>query len=315
MDNVRPVTLKDVIGQETAVQNCDILVKSAKLRNAPLPHILFSGPAGTGKTTLARAIAEERGTKLYIANGGGINSVKKMLQYLLNIQENEIIFIDEIHRLPIPVCEFLYPVMEDFRYDITDPEKQITSSIKIKPFTMLGATTILGKMPKPLRDRFKHKEELRPYTIDELTDIVKRIGGINNINLSDEAARTIAQTCRANPRKAVNRTEWIRDYILSQEGARRIDAITPDEILEAIALQGVGPLGLEKNDRRYLEELDRVKEASLNYLSSKLNLDRKTIQEDIEPYLIQLGMVRIGTKGRYIIPATYQQYVEQGALS
>ena len=233
MSDHRPELLKDIIGQTKAKEVCRIMVQSSISRKTPIPHIIFSGSSGSGKTTFASVMAKERGVKLTVANAGSVNTVDSILYSISYLQPNQVFFIDEIHRLPIKVCEWLYTVMEDFRYEVTD-RLGILKSAATKPFTMIGATTLLGKMPKPLRDRFKASVEFVPYTLDELKEIVLRTSTDLDV-LNDEIVTAIAQTCRGNPRRIISRTEWIRDCMIVGD----ITDMTIKEVWDAIQLQVV----------------------------------------------------------------------------
>lgn len=292
----RPDKLDDIVGQERAKHNCRILIESATKRNAPLPHILFSGPAGTGKTTFSRALANERGVNIHLANGGALNSIKKMVKYLVTIEDNEILFIDEIHRLPIKVFEMLYTVMEDFRYDLVDPKTEQAVSMDVPPFALIGATTISGRLPRPLRDRFKHHEQFVYYTLSELSQIVKMVAKNYGLTFNDDIAKEIAKTCRENPRHAVKRTEWVRDVMVS----RNIKSLQSKDLQEIIRWQGYDERGLTIADRRYLDELKNHKFAGLDFLSMRLNMDKQTVKDEIEPYLIRLNLIGIDKKGRFL---------------
>ncbi len=300
----RPEKLDDIIGQTRAKQTCSILIESAKQRKAPVPHVLFSGQAGSGKTTFAGVVANERGVKIKIANAGSVSTEKSILHAISTLKPNEVFFIDEIHRLPIRVCEWLYPVMEDFRYEVTN-KAGVLKSAATKPFTMIGATTLLGKLPKPLKDRFKSPIEFVPYTLDELKQIVLRTSTVHGITgLSDSVTTAIAQTCRGNPRRIISRTEWIRDYMI----ASKVTSMGIKDVWKVIEMQGVDKNGLEDIDKRYLQVLkdDDDGMVSLNALASKLCLDTQTVQNTIEPYLMQIGLIDINKKGRFLVSDQYK---------
>ena len=301
----RPEKLDDIIGQTKAKQICNIIVRSSISRKAPIPHIIFSGSSGSGKTTFALAMANERNVPIKIANAGSVSTVKCILQAVSDLRPNEIFFIDEIHRLPVKVCEWLYPVMEDFRYEVTNKFGKLRSE-QVKPFTMIGATTLLGKIPKPLKDRFKFPIEFVPYSMDELKKIVLRTSITHGITgLKDNVTTAIAQTCRGNPRRIISRTEWIRDYMI----ASGVTSMGIKEVWKAIEMQGVDKNGLEPIDTRYLQILkdDDDGVVSLNGLASKLDTDTETVQNTIEPYLLQLNLIDVNKKGRFLITNRYKE--------
>lgn len=301
----RPELLDEIIGQDRAKQTCRILIDSSKQRKAPIPHMLFSGAAGTGKTTFAGVMAKERGVSMTVANAGSVNTVKSILYAISDLKPNQVFFIDEIHRLPIKVCEWLYPVMEDFRYEITN-QLGILKSAATKPFTMIGATTLLGKMPKPLKERFKATIEFVPYTLDELKEIVIRTSkGSGITGLNDKVTTAIAKTCRGNPRRIIARTEWIRDCMIASGGT----SMSIKEVWDVIELQGVDKNGLEDIDKRYLQILrdDHDGIVSLNALASKLSTDTQTVQTTIEPYLMQIGLIDISRTGRFLMTEEYKK--------
>lgn len=288
---MRPKTIDDIIGQEKTKRAIKIMVDSANQRNAAMPHNLFGGNAGTGKTTFALAIANELGVECVIANGGSISSTKDMVKYIREISHRQILFIDEIHRLSVGVCEWLYPVMEDYIYAGN------YRSITIPEFTLIGATTEVGSIPEPLRDRFKFIHHFEPYTLDELSEIVMCVFDENEIKLKNmDIARAIAKTCRGNPRHVVNRTEWIRDYLYST-GKTEINI---EETIEAIGITGFDKNGLTKNDHAYLKLLASEGQLSLKNIISKLRINEKTVMHEIEPYLISLGFINIESRGRYL---------------
>lgn len=290
--SVRPVIIDEIIGQSQAKVVCKTLTYSAKARNTSIPHIMFSGPPGTGKTTFARAMANEISSKIIQANAISIKTEKDMKNLLQGVEENSLFFIDEIHALSNKMCEFLYTVMEDNTYFVAGYGTVL--EVEIPPFTLIGATTRLGQIPKPMRDRFKYVAEFVEYSHKELIDIVLLVAKTYNLNLSLRIASAIASTCRGIPRIVVSRTEWIRDYMISNN----IKSLTTKQVLDVISLQGVDKDGLENIDHRYLQVLKEEGVASINLLSAKLSLDKDTILSTIEPYLLKIGKIEITTKGR-----------------
>lgn len=299
--SVRPKYLSEVVGQAQAKENLDILVRASKRRNRPIPHTLLIGSAGTGKTTLARALAEEMESNFYQANGANLRNVKKLLPYLHSLRHQDILFIDEIHRMPIMVSETLYTVMEDFRLDYSDEKTGDFYNDDIPEFTLIGATTIVGKLAKPLKDRFKHVQELAAYNINELANIAKNVAAKEKIDgqsvvLPDGIATLIAQTSKENPRKVVARTEWVLDYI----AAKNVTRLSQEQVMDVLKMQGVDQYGLEDVDRRYLETVGKNGTASLKYLAAALDIDEETVENDIEPFLLRKGIIGIDKRGRFI---------------
>lgn len=290
----RPTTFDEYVGQKKAKDVIDVLVKSASKRGKSCPHVLFQGGAGLGKTTAAKIIGEMLGANTLLANGGVINSTKKLYSYLEYLEEGSVLFIDEIHRLPTYVCESLYTVMEDFRYDYI--EDGYPQSEYLQPFTLLGATTDLGLMPKPLKDRFKFIAEFEPYTLDELSEIVEHVSKHYGFTLNKSICQLVAKTCRGNPRHTVSRTEFIRDFMVAND----LKSISKNELLEVIQLQGFDEEGYRDIDHQYLSIVEEFGPISLKSISAKMGVDELTLKEDVENYLIQKDKVEITTKGRVI---------------
>lgn len=288
----RPNKFDDIIGQARVKTVCGTLYKSALKRDAAVPHVLFSGPSGTGKTTFARALANEVGVKIHLANGGAIGSVKELTYYTSFLNRKDILFIDEVHRIPIKVAECLYTVMEDFRVDSIVKNRPVSESLP--EFTLIGATTELGMLPAPLKRRFMFVAEFDKYTLDELTTISQRIAKSYGFKMPKKAARVIARTCRNNPSHVISRTEWIRDHMVAND----LSKIAEKDILNVISLQGFNKDGLTKLDERYLQVVRDNGTIGLKQIASKLNVDVLTVTEDIEPYLVEKGLVNVTTKGR-----------------
>lgn len=240
-DELRPSRLEDVVGQRAVVERLSILLEATKKRREPLGHLLLDGPPGLGKTTLATVIPRELGTEMQITAGPSLSAPKDLLPYLTNASHGSVLFIDEIHRMPPAVEEFIYPAMEDFRVDITlgDGLNARTINMKLQQFTVIGATTRSGMLTAPLRDRFVNREHLDFYTTEELATIVRRNAGKLRSVIEDEAAHEIALRARGTPRKANNWLRWTRDFA----DARADGRITLDVVRSGAANEGCGRSG------------------------------------------------------------------------
>src|SRR5437660_6429438 len=250
---LRPRWLREVIGQEKVVRRLNIVLNSCKKKKEPLSHILFDGPPGLGKTTFATVLPNELGTSIQMTSGPALTNPKDLMPFLTNVEEGSILFIDEIHRMPRVVEEFIYPAMEDFRIDIVLGEgiNARTLSMNLKRFTLVGATTRSGMLSGPMRDRFKMPEHLEFYTVVELAEIL-RINALKlQTELTDEAALELARRSRGTPRIANSRLWWARNFATSEHEGE----ITLDIAKAALVMAEVDGEGLDKQDRRYLETL------------------------------------------------------------
>ena len=216
--SLRPRRMNEMVGQRDVIERLKIAIEAAQGRGEPLGHILFDGPPGLGKTTFATVIPNEMGTVSHMANGAGLKAPRDLLPYLTNLAEGDVLFIDEIHRVPKTVEEYLYTAMEDFRIDLIlgDGMNARTHNFRLKPFTLIGATTRAGMLTGPLRDRFQMREHLDFYTLEELQEIVERNAGRLKIEIESVAAAEIAARSRSTPRVANNRLRWVRDYAQSR---------------------------------------------------------------------------------------------------
>lgn len=301
---LRPSRLSDVIGQSAVVERIRILLEAARMRSQPLGHLLLDGPPGLGKTTLAGVIPKELGTDFQITAGPSLSAPKDLLPYLTNASEGSVLFIDEIHRLPPAVEEFIYPAMEDFRVDITlgDGLNARTINMQLQPFTVIGATTRSGMLTAPLRDRFVNREHLSFYTLEELTTIVCRNAIKLRTEIDEEAAREIALRSRGTPRKANNWLLWTRDYA----DARADGKITLEIANKALRMKGVDDRGLEELDRQYIETIITVFSggpAGVQAIAHTMNIPADTLEDEIEPYLLREGMIQRSPRGRIVTPA------------
>jgi Holliday junction DNA helicase RuvB len=296
MGTFRPTKLNEIVGQKKAVQRISISLASARKRGEPFPHMLLSGPPGLGKTTFSSLIGNEMGVKCHVANGGNIRSIKDIVPYLTKLEVNEVLFIDEIHRIPIKVEEFLYPVMEDFKLEFVCNGEVVADS-DLKPFTLIGATTIAGNLSQPMRDRFKLVENLKLYSVEELHYLIRGNSQRLNISLDNEAEKFIAGVSRGTPRIANKHLEWIRDCLVSQDK----NSADIRYVADALALRGIDKYGMTEEDRKYIQVLKNFNvPTGLTTLAAACNIDKDTIQHVIEPYLIRLGCIAKTPKGRII---------------
>ncbi|MBW3542727.1 MAG: Holliday junction branch migration DNA helicase RuvB [Planctomycetes bacterium] len=301
-DELRPKTLADVVGQHKVVERLRIMVDAAKGRRQPLGHLLLDGPPGIGKTTLATALPRELGVEVQMTSGPALAAPKDVLPYLTNAQYGSVLFIDEIHRLPPTVEEFIYPVMEDFRVDITLGEglSARTLNMKLKPFTVIGATTRSGMLTGPLRDRFVNREHLDFYEVEDVAEIVVRNARKLRTSISPEAALELARRSRGTPRKANNLLYWARDFADHKRSER---GITKPLVQGALAMKEIDELGLDRQDRRYLETLVGVfggGPAGLQAVAHTMNISPDTLEDEVEPFLLREGLIQRTPRGRMV---------------
>ncbi|MCI8348922.1 MAG: Holliday junction branch migration DNA helicase RuvB [Firmicutes bacterium] len=304
---LRPQTLEDYIGQKSAKANLSIFIKAAKLRNEPLDHVLFYGPPGLGKTTLAGIIANELGVDIKITSGPAIARAGDLAAILTNLNENDVLFIDEIHRLNRSVEEVLYSAMEDFALDIIIGKGPSARSIRLdlSKFTLIGATTRAGSLSAPLRDRFGVLSKFEMYTEDELAEIIRRSAGILNIEADDESVREMAKRSRGTPRVANRILKRIRDFSQVQ-GSNMITLDITKEGLDALAIDS---MGLERLDREILTAvIERFNggPVGIDTIAASIGEERVTIEEAYEPYLLQIGFLSRTQKGRMVTPLAYK---------
>jgi Holliday junction DNA helicase RuvB len=304
---LRPRRLSEVIGQKSVVQRLAISLNACRKLREPFSHILFDGPPGLGKTTFATVLPNELGTSIQMTSGPALTKPADLLPFLTNVEEGSFLFIDEIHRLPRAVEEFIYPAMEDFRIDIVLGEgiNARTISMKLKRFTLVGATTRSGLLSGPMRDRFKMHEHLEFYSVDELAQIVRINARKLQTPITDEAALELARRSRGTPRIANARLWWTRSYATSEADG----TITLDVSRAALAMSEVDEVGLDKQDRRYLETLIGVFEGGptgVEALAATMNLPGDTLSDEIEPYLLREQFIVRTPRGRVATPRAYQ---------
>lgn len=305
--SLRPKKLDDYIGQSVAKENLKIFIEAAQMRGEPLDHVLFYGPPGLGKTTLAGIIANELGVDLRITSGPAIDRAGDLAAILTNLNENDVLFIDEIHRLNRSVEEVLYSAMEDYALDIIIGKGPSARSIRLDlaKFTLVGATTRAGSLSAPLRDRFGVISKFELYTVEELTQILRRSATILNIEAREEALTVMAKRSRGTPRVANRMLKRVRDF--SQvKGSGVIDIDITEEALTSL---GVDSLGLEELDRSILRMIiERFKggPVGIDTIAVAIGEDRVTIEDVYEPFLIQEGFLHRTQKGRVVSEKAYK---------
>lgn len=306
--SLRPATFDDYIGQSKVKQNLKVFIEAAKIRGETLDHVLFYGPPGLGKTTLANIIASEMGANIKMTAAPMIEKAGDLAAILTNLQEGDALFIDEIHRLSPAIEEILYPAMEDFRLDIiigSGPAAQ-TIKIDLPRFTLIGATTKAGSISAPLRDRFGMHFRLQFYEPDELSQIVKRAAEKLKKTCDKNASFEIARRSRGTPRIALRLLKRIRDFA----DVAGENAISHERAKEALNLLGVNELGFDELDIRYLRMLfeARRRPLGLSTIAAGLSEDEGTIEDIIEPYLLAHGYIERTAKGRIASAKSYESF-------
>ena len=304
---LRPKWLREVIGQKAVVQRLNIILNAVRKLKEPFPHILFDGPPGLGKTTFATVLPNELGTSVQLTSGPALAKPSDLLPFLTNAEAHSILFIDEIHRLPSIVEEFIYPAMEDFRVDIVLGEgvNARTLSMKLKPFTLVGATTRSGMLTSPMRDRFKIHEHLEFYSTEELSEIIRINSAKLNTLITPDAAFEMARRSRGTPRIANSRLTWTRHYATSEADGR----ITLDLAQAALDMAEVDRNGLDKQDRRYLETLIDLfggGPTGVEALAATMSLASDTLSDEVEPYLLREEFITRTPRGRMAMPKAYR---------
>jgi Holliday junction DNA helicase RuvB len=308
---LRPQRLLEVIGQRKVAERLQVAVNAARRLKEPLGHILFDGPPGLGKTTFATVLPNELGTSIQMTSGPALAKPADLLPFLTNLEQGSILFIDEIHRMPRVVEEFIYPAMEDFRIDIVLGEGMSarTINMKLKPFTLIGATTRSGMLTSPMRDRFRMQEHLEYYSVEELAQIVRINAKKLNLPILDEACLELARRSRGTPRVANQRLYWVRSYHAGHPEAGE-GPVTGQLARAALNMQEVDPDGLDKQDRRYLEVLIDVFNGGptgVEAIAATMTIAADTLSDEVEPYLLREQFIIRSPRGRIATPKGFQQ--------
>ena len=305
-NNLRPLSLEDYIGQEKVKRNLKVYIEAAKERGDSLDHVLFYGPPGLGKTTLAGIIANEMGTHLKVTSGPAIEKPGEMAAILNNLQEGDVLFVDEIHRLNRQVEEVLYPAMEDYEIDIMIGKGATARSIRLElpKFTLVGATTRAGLLSAPLRDRFGVVSHLEFYSVKELETIIIRSASVLNVDIDTKGAHELARRSRGTPRLANRLLKRVRDFAQVKYDGR----ITGEVADYALNLLDVDKDGLDRNDRLILQTIIGKfggGPVGIETLAASIGEDSGTLEDVYEPYLIQNGFINRTPRGRVATPAAY----------
>ena len=308
IDNtIRPETIDEYIGQTDVKENIKVFVEAAKLRNEALDHVLLYGPPGLGKTTLAFIIAHEMGTNIKTASGPSIEKSGDLAAILSSLEPGDVLFIDEIHRMPRYIEEILYPAMEDFSLDIIVGSEGNSRNIKIDlpPFTLVGATTRAGDLSAPLRDRFGIISKLQFYTTEELCDIIKRTSRVLSMDITEDAATELAKRSRGTPRIANRLFKRVRDFALVK-GNKAINLDITNQALERLKID---KLGLDNTDHELLLAIINKFNGGpvgLEALSSSIGEEATNIEDVYEPYLLQSGFLKRTSRGRVVTDKAYE---------
>ena len=306
-NSIRPKTFDTYIGQSALKETLKISIEAAKKRSAPLDHLLFYGPPGLGKTTLAGVIAEQMGVEIKITSAPALERPRDIIGILMSLKGGEILFIDEIHRLNKVAEEILYPAMEDFFLDMTTGKSQTVKTLRIPlpKFTLIGATTKAGELSGPLRDRFGIIHRLEFYTENELAEVIKRTAGILNIEITEEGAHAIAKRSRGTPRIANRLVKRVADYALVKHDGK----ITEDVANKSLDILKIDNFGLDNTDRSLLKLIIEKYDGGpvgIETIAAAIGEDVRTIEDVCEPFLLQAGFLQRTPRGRKVSPATYR---------
>ena len=296
---LRPSRLNEMVGQRDVIERLMVAIDASRQRGDVLGHMLFDGPPGLGKTTFACCIPNELGVPVDFLSGPTLKAPKDLVPSLTNLRSGQVLFIDEIHRIPKAVEEYLYTAMEDFRIDLILGEglNARTHNFKLNPFTLIGATTRAGMLTGPLRDRFQIREHLDFYKLAELQEIVTRNAIKLNVEIAQDAAEEIATRSRSTPRVANNRLRWVRDFAQSRADGK----ITLQVARDALQMAEIDELGLDRQDRKYLDTLIRVclgGPTGIETIAATMNSATDTLTDEVEPFLLRSELILRTPRGR-----------------